>query len=125
MWLIDLENPPPRLRGTLSRWGVEIRAGLYVGGGSVKLRDALWEHVVSLSHYDTSAIMVCDDTGPQGFSIRTHGPNRREVVDVDGLSLVRFEPMVSDAAEPADVDAAAMEFDPWSWDDVDAEYLEP
>lgn len=124
MWVIDLENAPERLRGTLSRWGVELRAGLYVGSASGKVRDALWELVKSLSHYETSAVMVFDSQGPQGFEARTLGTNKRDIVDVDGLWLARYRPSVSDATEPDASDLAedAMEFDP---SEIDPEYLEP
>ena len=92
MWLIDLEAPPQRLRGLLARWGVEVRAGLYVGSASSKTRDALWDLVVEELGATGSAVMVFDAKTHQGFEFRTWGPNRRELIDVDGLSLVRFRP---------------------------------
>ena len=125
MWMIDVENACPRLRGTLSRWGVEVRAGLYVGSSSGKTRDAIWGHVLSLARSDTSAVLVHEDAGPQGFAVRTHGPNRREILDLDGMALVRFVPPMSDAAEPAIVAPEATQFAPWEWEDVDGGYLEP
>lgn len=125
MWMIEVENACPRLRGTLSRWGIEVRAGLYVGSGTGKIRDAIWEHVVGLARHDTSAVLVHDDPGPQGFAVRTHGPNRREIVDVDGMSLARFFPPPRDTADPATLAPEATRFDPWEWEDVDEEYLEP
>ena len=45
MLVIVLENAPPRLRGRLAIWLLEIRAGVYVGNYSVKVRDHIWEHV--------------------------------------------------------------------------------
>ena len=123
MWVIDLENPPPKLRGVLSRWGVEVRAGLYVGSASGKMRDAIWALVVSTSTSLTSAVMVYDARGPQGFEARTHGPNRRRIVDVDGLWLAQFSPPVPDAAEPAP-ESIKPDDGPEPWD-VDEGYLEP
>lgn len=122
MWVIDLENAPERLRGTLSRWGVEVRAGLYVGSASARMREGLWEVVLKLSSPETAAVMVTDDTGPQGFIVRTHGKHRREVVDVDGMSLARFHPLVTDAMEPPEVASDALAFDPA---EIDPEYLAP
>ena len=42
MLVIVVENVPPRLRGRLAVWLIEIRAGVYVGDLSVKVRDMLW-----------------------------------------------------------------------------------
>lgn len=122
MWVIDLENAPERLRGTLSRWGVEVRAGLYVGSASARMREGLWELVLRLASDETSAVMITDDTGPQGFALRTHGRHRREVVDVDGMSLARFHPLITDAMEPRELDSDALTFDP---SEIDPEFLAP
>ena len=45
MLVIVLENAPPRLRGRLAVWLLEIRAGVYVGNYSVKVRDHIWSQV--------------------------------------------------------------------------------
>ena len=37
MLVIVLENVPPRLRGRLAIWLLEIRAGVYVGNYSAKI----------------------------------------------------------------------------------------
>jgi hypothetical protein len=39
MMVIIVEDAPPRLRGRLAIWLLEIRAGVYVGNYSVKVRD--------------------------------------------------------------------------------------
>lgn len=95
MWVIDLENAPDRLRGSLARWAVEVRAGLYVGSSGAKARDAIWAVVSKLARAETSAVLIYDTRGPQGFEVRTLGQNRREIVDMDGLWLARFRPLTS------------------------------
>jgi len=45
MLVIVLENSPPRLRGRLAIWLLEIRAGVYVGNYSTKVRDYIWNQV--------------------------------------------------------------------------------
>ena len=42
MLVIVLENAPPRLRGRLAVWLLEVRAGVYVGTYSRKLREHIW-----------------------------------------------------------------------------------
>ena len=93
MWLIDLEAAPPRLRGMLSRWGIEVRAGLYVGSTGARARDAIWQKVESELGPDANAALVYDARNAQGFEVRTAGKNRREIADVDGLWLAKFHPL--------------------------------
>jgi CRISPR-associated protein Cas2 len=90
--VLDLEAPPAKLRGLLSRWCLEVRAGLYVGDLNARARDLIWDQVVNLANQATSAVMIYSKRGSQGFVFRTLGPNRREPVDIDGMLLVRFHP---------------------------------
>ncbi len=112
MWLIDLEAPPARLRGLLSRWGVEVRAGLYVGNTSARVREDIWT-LVCEGLEDGNAVLVYDARNSQGFIVRTAGANRREIVDVDGLWLAQFRPLEDEV-----LDEGLAE------EDVDPEYLE-
>ena len=45
MLVIVLENAPPRLRGRLAVWLLEVRAGVYVGSYSRKVRETIWQQV--------------------------------------------------------------------------------
>lgn len=49
MLVIVIENAPPRLRGRLAIWMLEVRAGVYVGDFSVKVRDMIRGNVQPLS----------------------------------------------------------------------------
>jgi len=42
MLVIVLENAPPRLRGYLTRLFLEVRAGVYVGDYSQRVRERTW-----------------------------------------------------------------------------------
>src|SRR5690606_36117119 len=45
MLVIVLENAPPRLRGRLAVWLLEVRAGVYVGKLSKRVREMIWRQV--------------------------------------------------------------------------------
>lgn len=48
MMVIVVENAPPRLRGRLSLWLAEARAGVYVGVYARRTRERIWDEVCSL-----------------------------------------------------------------------------
>ncbi len=87
--VIAVENAPPRLRGRLALWLAEVRAGVYVGVYSVRTRERIWDEVLQLLG-DGSAVLAWDAPTDSGFAFETAGPNRRESIDLDGLTLVRF-----------------------------------
>ena len=45
MMVIVVETAPPRLRGRLAVWLLEIRAGVYVGDYSRRVRAMIWAQV--------------------------------------------------------------------------------
>ncbi len=49
MLVVVTENVPPRLRGRLAIWLLEIRAGVYVGDVSKRIREMIWEQVKALA----------------------------------------------------------------------------
>ena len=89
--VIVVENGPARLRGRLSLWLAEIRAGVYVGNYTAKTRERIWSEVAELLEDGSAAIAWATQTD-SGFAFETLGANRRDAVDFDGLTLVRFEP---------------------------------
>jgi CRISPR-associated protein Cas2 len=103
MLVIVLENAPPRLRGRLAIWLLEIRAGVYVGNYSGKVREHIWEHIkVGLG--EGNAVMAWRVTNEAGFDFVTMGTNRRIPVEIDGAKLVSFLPENdADAATPRQI----------------------
>ena len=91
MLVIVLENAPPRLRGRMAVWLLEVRAGVYVGNYGRKVREYLWEQVEE-GLEDGNAVMVWRSTAEAGYEFLTLGQNRRMPVDLDGVQLVSFFP---------------------------------
>ena len=91
MLVIVIENAPPRLRGRLAIWMLEIRAGVYVGNFSVKVRDMIWGNVEK-GLEGGNAVMVWKALNEAGYDFVTLGDNRRMPVDMDGVNLVSFLP---------------------------------
>ncbi len=89
MLVIVTENAPPRLRGRLSLWLAEIRAGVYVGVYSHRTRERIWGEVESMIE-GGSAVMAWSAPTDSGYMFAAVGENRREPVDFDGLTLVKF-----------------------------------
>lgn len=91
MLVIVTENVPARLRGRLALWLLEVRAGVYVGTVSKKVREMLWEHVEA-GYEDGNVVMAWSANNESGYDLLTLGTNRRVPVDFDGLKLVSFLP---------------------------------
>lgn len=91
MMVVVLTNAPPRLRGRLGVWLLEIRAGVYVGDYSARTRERIWDQVCAYIE-DGDAVMVWKAPTDQGYEFATIGSNRRMPVDFDGLKLVKFYP---------------------------------
>jgi CRISPR-associated protein Cas2 len=92
MMVIVVENAPPRLRGRLSLWLAEARAGVYVGVYSARTRERIWQETIDLVG-DGSACIIWSAPTDSGFAFKAFGPNRREPADFDGLTLVKFKPV--------------------------------
>ncbi|MGX7703230.1 type I-E CRISPR-associated endoribonuclease Cas2e [Methylobacterium sp. Gmos1] len=91
MMVVVVENAPPRLRGRLAVWLVEVRAGVYVGQYSRRTRERIWAEVQSAIGEGNGVIAWTAQTDI-GYAFDTCGRNRRMPVDLDGLPLVSFHP---------------------------------
>jgi CRISPR-associated protein Cas2 len=92
MLVIVVENVPDRLRGRLAVWLIEIRAGVYVGDLSAKVREMLWA-TCEEGIEEGNVIMTWSTNTESGFDFMTLGKNRRLPVEFDGLKLVSFYPV--------------------------------
>lgn len=91
MLAIVVENVPPRLRGRLALWLLEVRAGVYVGDLSKRVRQMIWDQIGE-GIEGGNAVMVWSTNTESGFDFVTLGKNRRMPVEMDGLKLVSFYP---------------------------------
>ena len=92
MLTVVTENVPPRLRGRLAVWLLEIRAGVYVGDVSQRIREMIWEQINFLGD-EGNVVMAWATNTESGFDFVTYGENRRMPIDLDGLRLVKFLPI--------------------------------
>jgi CRISPR-associated protein Cas2 len=92
MLVVVTENVPPRLRGRLAIWLLEIRAGVYVGVVSRRIREMIWEQIIALAEIGNVAMAWATNT-ESGFDFQTYGENRRVPIDYDGLRIVSFMPI--------------------------------
>lgn len=91
MLIVVTENVPPRLRGRLAVWLLEIRAGVYIGDVGRRVREMIWEQVTILAD-EGSVVMAWGTNTESGYEFQTFGDNRRRPIDHDGLRLVSFLP---------------------------------
>ena len=91
MLVIVVENVPPRLRGRLAIWLLEVRAGVYVGKVSKRVREMIWS-TIAKGLDDGNAVMSWSTNTESGFDFLTLGANRRIPVEMDGSKLVSFLP---------------------------------
>ena len=91
MLVIVVENAPPRLRGRLAIWLLEIRAGVYVGKVSRRIREMIWGNIEK-GIEDGNAVMAWSTNTESGFDFFTLGKNRRIPKEMDGIKLVSFLP---------------------------------
>lgn len=88
MVIFALTNVPPRLRGDLTKWCQEVQTGIYVGNVNAKIRDLLWARIQKDLGYG-EATLVFNTNNELGYDFRTTRTDR-EVVDYDGLPLLKF-----------------------------------
>ncbi|ELY4574816.1 type I-E CRISPR-associated endoribonuclease Cas2 [Cronobacter turicensis] len=92
MLVVVTESVPPRLRGRLAIWLLELRAGVYVGDVSRRVREMIWHQIAELAE-EGNVVMAWATNNESGFDFQTYGVNRRIPVDLDGLRLVSFLPL--------------------------------
>ena len=88
MVVIILENVRTSVRGELSRWLFEVKAGVFTGRVSALVREELWV-LLGQKLGKGSALMLYSAKNEQGFTAKTLGIPSRTLVDFEGLLLVK------------------------------------
>lgn len=86
MIVVTLTDCPPRLRGDLSKWLLEINTGVYVGQLNKRVREELWKRICD-NLPRGRATMVYSANNEQGMEFRVHN-TRWMPVDFEGLTLM-------------------------------------
>lgn len=89
MVVIVLETVPVGLRGELTRWLIEPHPGVFVGHVSALVRERLWAKCCQ-GLRDGGVLQLWSTNNEQRFSMRAYGETKREVVDYEGLQLIRL-----------------------------------
>lgn len=88
MVVLIVESAPASLRGELSKWMLEPKAGVFVGTLSATVRDMLWDKACR-EVSEGGATLVHRISSEQGFAIRSFGDPSRHVEENEGLFLIR------------------------------------
>lgn len=88
MVVMILEKVPISLRGELTRWLIEPHPGVFVGEVNAMVRDRLWKKCCQ-ARRSGGVVQIWTTNTEQGFGMRMHGNTGREVVEFDGLQLIR------------------------------------
>ena len=89
MIVMVLEKVPTSLRGELTRWLLEVKSGVFVGHVSARVRDKLWGKCCQAKRVG-GVTQIWSTNTEQRFTMRMCGNTQREVVDFEGLQLIRI-----------------------------------
>jgi len=86
MIIISMTDCPPRIRGDLSKWMLEIDTGVYVGQMSARVREEIWKRVCENLH-SGRAVMVYSAQNEQHLEFHVHNTSWVPL-DLDGLKVM-------------------------------------
>lgn len=88
MIVLIVECAPASLRGELTRWLLEPKAGVFVGTVSALVRQKLWEKTCQ-NVKGGACMMIWRTNNEQGFKIECWGETSRFIQNWEGLQLVK------------------------------------
>ena len=101
MIVMLLEKVPLRLRGELTRWLIEPRAGVFVGHVNAMVRDRLWQKCCNARGMG-GVIQMWSTNNEQHFTMRMNGDTSRQIVELEGLQFIQL-PFAEDERVNEDV----------------------
>ncbi len=104
MLVMILDRVTVSLRGELTRWLIEPRPGVFVGRVSALVRDQLWRKCCSRATQDSGVTQIWTTNNEQGYNLRTYGRTQREVVEFEGLKLIRVPARADERPAPSEPD---------------------
>jgi CRISPR-associated protein Cas2 len=90
MIVMMLENVPASLRGELTRWLIEPRAGVFVGHVNGMVRERLWEKCIKAAGAKGGVVQLWSTNTEQRFAMRLHGETQRAMIELEGIQLVQI-----------------------------------
>ena len=87
MIVVTVTDCPPRLRGDLSKWLLEINTGVYVGQLNPRVREELWKRICKYLPRGR-ATMVYSANNEQRMSFHVHNTTWQPA-DYEGITLMR------------------------------------
>lgn len=89
MIVMILERMTPALRGELTRWLIEPHTGVFVGHVNAMVREHLWQKCCKVTGSTGGVVQIWTTNTEQHFAMRLYGVTQREIVELEGLQLVR------------------------------------
>ncbi len=86
MTVMILERVSPSLRGTLSRWLIEVKAGVFVGRLNGLVRNLIWEKCAK-ELKDGTMIMIWKTNTEQGFDLKHTNCKDYIPINMEGIWL--------------------------------------
>lgn len=90
MVIMILDKTSASLKGELTRWMLEPKSGVFIGNMSAMVREKLWKKVLSESDKCEGATMFYSMNTEQGYDMVQFGKSNREIIDFDGLKLIKI-----------------------------------
>ncbi len=95
--IVVLSDCPPKLRGDMTKWFIQVNTGVYVGNMNPRIRDGLWQRITeNIGH--GHATMVFSAQGEQHMDFYVHNAYWNPI-DFDGIKLM-FRPEVKNNVQP-------------------------
>lgn len=88
MVVMVLNKVPPAVRGDLTRWLMEVKTGVYIGHVNAMVRDRLWDRCQT-NRGIGGVFQAWSTNNEQRFKMRMAGFTDREIIDLEGIELVR------------------------------------